>query len=169
MNAINAASQTVDKSLEYMQFINTNREYRDHLRYGIQGTNWEYVNDGKSVKKLDSAYEPWGFAQGSFFVMTPEDPITADVWDRVKAVNDGAAETADDSLFGFAFDHLPVEATIAACKTVVDKYKAGLRTGATDPATEIPALMEELKAAGIDDIVAECQKQVDAYIAAYGD
>ena len=36
-------------------------------------------------------------------------------------------------------------------------------TGASDPATAVPKCIEDLKAAGLDTIIAEAQKQIDEF------
>ena len=50
-------------------------------------------------------------------------------------------------------------------RQVWDKYKNDLLTGASDPATAVPACIEELKAAGLDTVIEEAQKQVDEFFA----
>ena len=37
-------------------------------------------------------------------------------------------------------------------------------TGTTDPTVSVPQMMEEMRAAGFDEIVAEAQTQVDAFL-----
>ena len=44
-----------------------------------------------------------------------------------------------------------------------------LLTGAVDPAVELPKYIENLKAAGLDDIKADVQAQYDAWKAAKGE
>ena len=39
-------------------------------------------------------------------------------------------------------------------------------TGTADPEVMVPQMMEELRGAGFDEIVAEAQAQVDAFMAA---
>ena len=66
---------------------------------------------------------------------------------------------------GFALDVTNIQNEIANCNTVWDKYKNDLLTGASDPATAVPACIEELKAAGLDTVIEEAQKQVDEFFA----
>ena len=54
---------------------------------------------------------------------------------------------------------------MANCNTVWDKYKYDLLTGASDPNDVLPRCIEELKAAGLDTIIAEAQKQLDEFFA----
>ena len=58
-----------------------------------------------------------------------------------------------------------IQNEIANCNTVWDKYKNELLTGVSDPATAVPACIEELKAAGLDTVIEEAQKQVDEFFA----
>ena len=46
-----------------------------------------------------------------------------------------------------------------------NKYYKALIVGAVDPDEYLPKMNEELKAAGMDTIIAESQKQLDAYLA----
>ena len=54
---------------------------------------------------------------------------------------------------------------IAATSNVRNKYYKALIVGAVDPDEYLPKMNEELKAAGMDTIIAESQKQLDAYLA----
>ena len=45
------------------------------------------------------------------------------------------------------------------------KYENALGTGSIDPATALPAFLQELEDAGVNDIIQEKQKQLDAWLA----
>lgn len=164
MNAINAASPNVDKALEFLQIINTDTRVRDILAYGVEGVNFEYINDGAQVNKLDDGYKPWIWAQASQYALTPATPTTTEMVEALKSENDKAAAEANAATIGFSFNILPVETEAAACTTVMEKYRAGLVTGSIDPATEVPKMLEELEKAGYRDIIAECQAQLDEFV-----
>ena len=66
---------------------------------------------------------------------------------------------------GFLMDISPVQNEVSACKQIFDTYKPDLLTGARDPKELVPVMNEELKAAGMDTIIAEAQKQVNAFFA----
>lgn len=53
---------------------------------------------------------------------------------------------------------------VTACNNVVSKYDTALRWGVLDPAESLPEFIEALKSAGIDDIVAEKQAQLDQWL-----
>ena len=67
---------------------------------------------------------------------------------------------------GFVFDSAAVYDQMAACTTVVAEYRDALLYGLVDVDSYLDKFNEELKAAGIDEIVAEEQKQFDAWLAA---
>lgn len=68
----------------------------------------------------------------------------------------------------FRFRTDPVAAELTAVNAVADGVSRALRTGYVDPATELPKFIDDLKAAGLDTVLEEVQKQYDAWKAAKG-
>ena len=64
---------------------------------------------------------------------------------------------------GFAFDPSVVQAEVGACQNVFSEFWLRTVTGAEDPNVIIPQFLEKLDRAGADKIVAEAQKQFDAW------
>ncbi len=87
---------------------------------------------------------------------------TADIWEQMKAFNESAKVSP---ALGFSFDATPVKTEVAAATNVVNQYKVGLESGSLDPAL-IAEFNEKLKASGLDKIITEKQKQLDAWKAA---
>lgn len=69
---------------------------------------------------------------------------------------------------GFRFDQTPVVAQVTATQAVVDGEQRALLTGSVDPKTALPQYIADLKAAGLDTIIAEVQKQYAAWKVASG-
>lgn len=67
------------------------------------------------------------------------------------------------SALGFLFDSASVKNQVTAVTNVIQKYYKGLVCGEMDPETTIPKFVADLEAAGINDIIAEKQKQLDAW------
>ena len=67
-------------------------------------------------------------------------------------------------MLGFFFDATNVQDQLASCIEIYNRYKNEVLTGTTDPATSVPQMMEEMRAAGFDEIVAEAQTQIDAWV-----
>lgn len=171
MNAINANSANIDLALKYQEFVNTDQQYRDTLRYGIEGTHWEKTSDGL-VKRLPGGadkYNPWPFSQGSYALSSVEAAkgVTVDpnMWN---VIFDGYKDAVATNSIGFTFDTTDLQTELAAIKTVHDKYWPGLVTGSVDPDTTIPQMISELEAAGIRTVQQACQEQYDAFLKANG-
>ena len=96
------------------------------------------------------------------FILSTQADGDPDAWNQVKEQNESAVSS---TCLGFALDVTNIQNEIANCNTVWDKYKNDLLTGASDPATAVPACIEELKAAGLDTVIEEAQKQVDEFFA----
>ena len=161
MNAISANSKYKTEALKVLQLMNTDSKFRDMCAYGTEGNYMEYAEDG-TVQKLRDDWNWPSYTQGTFFILSTQADGDPDAWNQVKEQNESA--TASTCL-GFALDVTNIQNEIANCNTVWDKYKNDLLTGASDPATAVPACIEELKAAGLDTVIEEAQKQVDEFFA----
>ena len=64
---------------------------------------------------------------------------------------------------GFVFDASNVSSEIAACTNVVSQYYNTIVLGLGDTEKLMAEFRAELKAAGIDTIIAEKQAQLDAW------
>jgi putative aldouronate transport system substrate-binding protein len=65
-------------------------------------------------------------------------------------------------MLGFMMDIEPVRMEMMNCRSVLEKYKNDLLTGASDPDEILPQLILELKNNGLDKVMAEAQRQIDA-------
>ena len=54
---------------------------------------------------------------------------------------------------------------VAATITIRKQYDPALDTGSVDPDKVLPEYQSKMKASGVDDIIAEKQKQFDAFLA----
>jgi putative aldouronate transport system substrate-binding protein len=169
MNAINANSDNIDLALKYQELVNTDKQYRDILRYGVEGTHFNYTADGlaQRTEKGVNNYNPWAFSQGSYSLSSVEAAEGVKVDPKMwEVIFKGYEDLVATNTIGFSFDITKVEDKIAACKVVKEKYWTGLVTGSIDPAVELPKMIQELEAAGIRDVQAEAQTQFDAFLAA---
>lgn len=104
--------------------------------------------------------ELWLCGNGSIGYAWETDP--ENVYEKFTEYNDTAQESP---LYGFIYDTTNVKNEITAITNVTDKYKAIIENGDADPSTTLPQFNEELKSAGIDNIIEDMQKQVDEWLA----
>ena len=162
LNSISVNCEHPDKALAFLELLNTDTWLRDSFYYGLEGDNWQYTDTGR-VHKNNTDWTMAGYTQGTFFQVTPTDDVEINQWDEVKALNEGAKPSV---LLGFTFDTTKVQDQIASCTEIHKRYSGEILTAAADPAVAVPQMMDEMRAAGFDEIVAEAQAQVDAFMAA---
>lgn len=161
MNAISEGSKNKEACLKVLEFANTDHKFRDMLAYGIEGKNFEYVSENV-VKQLNDSWVQGlaKYTQATFFNMSTTDDGDPNQWTDVKKQNE---EATSSNCLGYALDITNIQNEMSNCRTVWDKYKYDILVGAADPETAVPQCLTELKAAGLDTIIAEAQKQIDEF------
>ena len=143
----------------------TNKELVRLLGFGIEGEHYELVDADtyrlpEGMTAANSPYpcdQPYMYANMWFYLMEEGADLTMD------KVQQFTADATPYSCLGFIYDSSNVKNEVAACNSVVSKYNVGLTKGLTDPATELPKFIEELKDAGLDLIIEEKQAQYEAW------
>lgn len=167
LTAFSAATKYIDECLRFTEYVNTNVPYRTMIRYGIEGYHYNYNDDGTVTVTPEGAdgYKPAAYAQGSYAVGPIEgegnDP---DMWEKVFA---GYEEAKVSKIIGFNFNNEDVEMECAAVAAIWLNYAPELRTGSTQEEVDdvLAKCTAEMEAAGIRDIIAACQEQLDAWVA----
>jgi putative aldouronate transport system substrate-binding protein len=81
-------------------------------------------------------------------------------WDETIKINTNAKASP---ALGFSFDPAPVQTEIAMVSAVVTEYHKPLVCGAVDPDKVLPEFIQKLKDAGSDKLLAELQRQLNAW------
>lgn len=162
LNAISAASKYPNEALKFLQLVNTDSKLRNMLAYGVPETDWKETDEENVIERTTDTWSLAAYQQGTFFNMAAVAPNKGDQYDAVKALN----ESADASTtLGYALDISNLSTEVANCNAIWAKYKYDLTTGASDPEEMVPQIVKELNENGMDKIIAEAQKQIDAYFA----
>ncbi len=163
MMAISSTSANPDKALQFLNLWNTDKYINNLMVFGIEEKNYSVVDKEKGIIKLigdgyGRAGSGWSQAnQFLNFVTTTEDP---EKWEKFKTFNAKALTSAVPSDFVYTPDNMKTQiANVAAAKK---QYISVLECGKGDPAKYIPLMVEKFKDNGLDDIIADMQKQLDA-------
>lgn len=162
MACISASSAHPLEALKVIELVSTDNKFRDMLYYGEEGVNFQYVDENgeQRVEKLNADWTMAGYTQGTTKTVTPEKGAVP-FFEEVDAQNKRAISSV---ALGFTFDKTPVADKIAACQAVFEEYKGQLQTGTGEPESTVAKMMASMRASGFDDIVAEAQSQLDAFL-----
>ncbi len=170
MMVVNQNSKNPERALQFLELLNANTEGTPHNRFydtltnGIEGTHFTYTDDGhiqKTQQGIDkyNIVLDWMFA--SNFQVTPAVGMDLNIWDETRKMN---AEAATSPLCGFLFDAEPVKSEAGACSAVLQEYQKQFELGMVSE-EDYQKFLDKLDKAGADTIIAEMQKQVDAWLA----
>ncbi|MBP1988865.1 ABC transporter substrate-binding protein [Paenibacillus eucommiae] len=162
MQAINRNSQNPERAMMLLELLNSDKELYNLLNFGIKDKHFKLDADGFMIKEGDEAKAyvpnvPWMFATN--FLAYVEKGMPANVWEDTKKLN---ADALPSQLLGFSFDAEPVKAEIGKVSAIFDEYSRAIDLGVSTEAKYNEFLAKQ-KAAGADKIIAEMQKQIDAW------
>lgn len=158
---VSATSQAPDKVVKLIELLHSDKELYNLVCHGIAGKHYQKLDGDFYAPIKESGYEPnQDWALGNQFNSYILEGKEANVWEESKKLNDTAAQS---KLLGFDFNTEKVVNEIAQCTAVSGEYKA-LEKGCLDPEETIRVMSQKLEDAGIDRIIEELQRQIDAYL-----
>ncbi|MCU6795547.1 DUF3502 domain-containing protein [Paenibacillus sp. WQ 127069] len=170
--AINKNSKHPDLVLRFLDMIETDQKLYDLVQYGVEGKN--YILDGKTanypagMNATTSNYMEWGgqWALWKPQFMRPNPTYKEGFWVKeAEFANDPSNIT--NPLDGFFVVSDKIKNELAQRDQVQNELGRAIEAGAVKDADKaVSEYIEKQKAAGLDRIIVEVQKQVDAFIAA---
>ena len=163
MLGISSTSEDPERAMMFINLLHTHKEINNMLNFGIEGTH--FTRNGEIISPTDKTgdYSPgsaWMFgSQFLNYVWDSEDP---EKWAKFKEFNQNAIVSP---ALGFVFDSEPVKAEVGAMANVIKQYQRALETGSVDTDKVLKEYLAALRAAGLDKVITEKQKQFDAFLA----
>jgi len=160
INGIASWSENKENAFEMLKLCTTDKDIANLLVYGIEGQNYTLEN-GKVIPNINKLHAPSNqmfFANNLLLYPSPKFGMD---FSNYKELNASAKESP---ILGFFFDDSRVKKEVEATDAVVAKYSEQLWTGEEANAEEALAQMQrELKAAGIDKVLDEVNRQIEAW------
>ena len=165
-------SVSAEKAMETLNYIYANPEAATILQYGLEGQDYkvaESSDEGKVIEFLGDAaslpyYQPFT-VYGDRLSWPVVSPAPVDLNQQTRDWDAAIPEDRISPTLGYSFDMESVSTEYSAVYSVMDQYLTTINCGAMDPDTVLPEFQAALKAAGIDNVIAENQKQLDAWMA----
>jgi len=185
MNALSIALEDDtakrDACLKLIELIHTNQLFNDTLRYGVQGYHWNYVTEEQNAdiagtvlrtEEGSNGYGPWAFSWPAYFetsISVSEEQVAG----TAKAPNlnqydmyyDAVAKDAKASALGsFKMDTSAWTSALAEMTAIKDEYFSDFATGTRSIDDVYDEFIAKMNAAGLQEMIADAQAQLDAYL-----
>lgn len=163
MLGITTTSANPERAMMLINLLHTDKELNNLINFGIEGDH--YTRSGDIITA--TANTP-NFATGATWMLGNQflnyiwSTEAADKWAQFAAFNEGAISSP---ALGFTYNAEATKSQNSVTFNIRKEYDPGLDTGAVDPA-KVDEYLKKLKANGLDEIIAEKQKQLDAFLAA---
>lgn len=163
MHAISIVSKHPERSMMFLNLLNTDRYLRNLLAYGIDGVHYDLVNNKVSYgdRTPEQRYEPNRVMQGNNLLLNLLESDPDDKWEFFDNFNRSAVSSP---LLGFFPDLKPVENELAVINNVVEEYQDYLWNGTLDPEVYLPEYIQKVDDAGAEKVRLEIQRQVDNWL-----
>ena len=165
---ISSTTDVPEAALKFLNMTYSNEDVTNLLIYGIEGRDYVLSEDGymSYPEGEDSSTVPYtaqlsSGTLGNYFIMHSVEGT--DKESRIWEENQNR-EAEKSPAMGFTFDSDSVKTEYSAVNNLIQQYLPGLICGSVDPETVIPEFIERLNAAGLDNIIAAKQAQLDAWL-----
>lgn len=160
-------SEKPERAMQILNEMRSNPEISNLLINGIEGEHYVKKDDGtigypEGVDASNTTYSSVAWIWPNELISYPWEADGPDIWKETDEFNQAARLS---TAFGFIWNNAEVLNEITACNNVTAKYKDALDCGSLNPEEAVPKMIQELKDAGIDTIIAEKQAQLDNWAA----
>lgn len=146
-------------AMKFLNWMYASEENYTMALYGVEGVDFEIKDDRITRLNGDEFFYEWMFRNKNYQMFGPETDQgfidTYTHWDDDAKISNS---------FGFAFDNSTVKDIETQLNQVGGKELSAIRGGFVDFDTEYPKAIQKLKEAGIDEYVAEVQRQLDEFL-----
>jgi putative aldouronate transport system substrate-binding protein len=174
MTGVCSTSKNPERALMFFDLMYSDAEVFNTVAKGLESKHWSWVDKDKKVIGFPSGVDAKNSGYnintdwmiGNNFLAYYLDPNQVGAWEKTNQVNKEAVLPMPGP---FVFDTTPVQAELAALTTIDKQFGEPLQFGLIDPADPakgVNAWIAAEKKAGIDKVITEEQKQLDAFIKA---
>ena len=172
MTGICATSANPERAMMFIELLNDNKDLHNLLTLGIEGEHWVWKDEaanqidfppGKTADEVFASYRAPEWEFGNVFNTAYR--YDSEIGSHEKMAELNASATRSVAL-GLSIDFSSVQTEFAQVSAAVQQYGFPMEIGLVDPATGLADYQAHLKEAGIDVLIAEAQRQVDAWAAA---
>lgn len=161
LQCISITSENPARVMKFLELVNTDAYLKNLIDFGIEGEHYTKVSDTRIELISDSGYKCKGsYIMGNVMMdyLMPGESDTK--YEDIKQFNDTAVYTVG---YGFLPNFENVNIQYSNCLNVYNEFNKAITYGSVEPEAAIEEFNEKLKAAGIDEVVEEAQKQYEEW------
>ena len=170
---ISSLCKNPDAAMKLLNLMMTDEKVCRFFTLGIEGVTYQVNDNGCAMLAdgVDDSTVGWNLSAPWFYpnqcLSIPYNTTMSTYYtDMEKCWFDEKSQFSN--AMGFVFDNTEVYDQVKACQMIIDQYRSALIYGEVDVDKYLTKFNEELKAAGIDNIIAEKNKQFKAFMEANG-
>ena len=168
MWGIASNSERPDKAMDFLNFLYSNAEVANILKYGIKDTNYFFVEGSDKIifPNGEKLYLPLFYQGGNNLDMLIQAPANEAYMQELVEFQNSATISP---IAGYLFNDADYQTESSVIYTTILEYLPTLQNGMCESEAAtleyIDEFVAKLKANGIDDVIAANQAQLDAYLA----
>ena len=157
------SEQTAKDCVDFLGYLFTDTKLANLYTYGIEGKDYVMTNGlvDRTGGTATYSHSPWESTSVKAVTLEVNEPSNkVEMYDEF---NNNASGTVAS---GFRFDHSNVDAAYTSCVNLFEQYGKSLELGAfgsKNVKAKIAEFQKALDAAGYQDVLAEAQKQYNAW------
>lgn len=172
MTAISSTSKNPARVMKFLDLLWTDSEILNLLCFGLEGEHYDYTDKENSSQVSiipNSGYAnytmTWAYSSEFLDGVCYSEQYQDNPYVESKGINETAYLS---DVVGFFFDEKPVASKIAQCKADAATYLREFSTGVhgKNVMKVYDEFISKMRTNGMDDIIAEKQRQLDAWLAA---
>ncbi len=161
LNSIAATSKNPEKAMQVLELINTDKDLFNFFAWGVEGIDYKKTGENTIERLPDRKYnQTSAWSIGNTFNMYTNEVQEPNIHERTQKIND---ESTKSPLNGFVADMESIKTQVSNCTAVVDEFLKPLDSGVVDVNETYTKFIEKLKAAGVDEIIDELNRQLDEW------
>ena len=167
---VSSSCERPDKVVDFLELMFTNTDLANLLNYGIEGVHYTAPEEGSKIIGYPEGVDAMNCGYGSFVGTYGN---TLEIYQRAPFTDEDIEgfkqyaypDSPNSKFMGYTFDPSNVSTALTAVSAVIGQYAPALECGTVDPEEMIPQFIDALEAAGMNDVIAENQAQLDAWLA----
>lgn len=180
-NGISSTSEHPEEAAKFLEAINTGSEIGkkiyNTLVFGLEGEHWVWEDEANdrirtleydgSQGSVDTSYAGLKWIIGNSFYAYKNQAVLDDQYPVAKELNE-SPDTVTSSLIGFVPDTSSIQTQLEQITAVEKEYDGALNSGTKGSAgweAHYNEMFEKMREAGLDEVKAELQRQLDEFLA----